>query len=119
MRLTLASGRGLLAGWLLAHTFPLLISHQEIGAWSAMGLGDRLRIGLAAIELLGAVLFAFEATVTTGLALLLTAFVIAALIHVRQGQVPWWLAGYALAAVLLRYFSRRAAPAAASGTAAR
>jgi hypothetical protein len=118
MRLTLASARGLLGGWLLAHTLPLLIDHREIGAWSAMGLGDQLRIALAAIELLGAVLFAFEATMSAGLALLLTAFVIAALIHIHHSQLPWWLAGYAIAALLLWYFSRKSASAAASGTAA-
>jgi hypothetical protein len=119
MRLRLASVRGLFGGWLLAHTLPLLIDHREIGTWQAIGLGDRLRIGLATIELLGAVLFAFEATVSTGLALLLTAFAIAALIHIHHGQVPWWLAGYAIAAVLLWYFSRNSASAAVSGITAR
>ncbi len=109
MRLTLASARGLLGGWLLAHTLPLLIDHREIGHWSAMGLGDPLRIALATIELLGAVLFAFEATVSVGLALLLAAIVIAALIHIHHGQAPWWLAGYAVAAGLLWYFSRKIA----------
>jgi len=118
MRLTLVSLRGLLGGWLLAHTLPLLISQQEIGGWSAMGLGDHLRIGLATIELLGAVLFALEATVNAGLALLLTAFVIAALIHIHHGQAAGWLAGYAIATVLLWYFSRKSASAAASGATA-
>jgi hypothetical protein len=119
MRLTLASARGLFGGWLLAHTLPLLIDHREIGAWQAIGLGDHLRIALAAIELLGAVLFAFEATLSAGLALLLVAFAIAALIHFHHGQIPWWLAGYAIASVLLWYFSRKSASAAARGSAAR
>jgi hypothetical protein len=118
VRLTLASARGLFGGWLLAHTLPLLIDHREIGVWQAIGLGDHLRIGLAAIELLGAVLFAFEATVRAGLALLLTAFVIAALIHIHHGQLPWWLAGYAIAAVLLWHFGRKSASSAASGSTA-
>ena len=111
MPLMLASGRGLLGGWLVAHTLPLLIDHRDISAWTAIGLGDHLRLGLGTIELLGAVLFAFEATITTGFVLLLVAFVIAAIIHIHNGQVPWWLAGYAVAAVPLWYYSRRSAAA--------
>jgi hypothetical protein len=111
MPLMLASGRGLLGGWLVAHTLPLLVGHQEVAAWAAMGLGDHLRLGLATIELLGAVLFAFDATVTTGFVLLLMAFVIAAVIHIHHGQAPWWLACYAVATALLWHFSRRSATA--------
>jgi hypothetical protein len=103
MRTILASGRGLLSGWLIAATVPLLTDARAIAAWSATGLWDPFRSGLAGIELLGAALFAFEATVVAGLVLLLGSFVAAALIHVHHYQMPWWLALYALAALVLWY----------------
>jgi hypothetical protein len=48
MRLSLASGRGLPGGWLIAMTIPLLADPRVIAAWSAAGLYDQYRIGLAA-----------------------------------------------------------------------
>jgi hypothetical protein len=78
MRVILASGRGLLSGWLIAATVPLLVDSHSIAAWSAAGVGDGWRVGLAAMELLGAALFAFEVPAVAGFALLLASFVIAA-----------------------------------------
>lgn len=36
-----ASGRGLLSGWLIAATITLLVDPHIIAAWSAAGVGDR------------------------------------------------------------------------------
>ena len=108
MRVILASGRGLLSGWLIAATIPLLIDPHTIVAWSAAGLGNRSRVGLAAIELLGAALFAFELPVVTGFVLLLASFIAAAVIHIHHDEMPWWLAVYSFAGILLLYFTRRA-----------
>jgi hypothetical protein len=66
VRVILASGRGLLSGWIIAMTVPLLMSAHAIEASSYAGLGDASRIGLARVELLGAVLFAFEVPVAAG-----------------------------------------------------
>jgi hypothetical protein len=107
MRVTLGSCRGILSGWLIAATVPLLADPRSIAAWTATGLGDRSRIGLAAAELLGAALFAFELTAAAGFALLLAAFVVVATLHIHHREVPWWLAAYALAGVVLLYFTRR------------
>lgn len=108
MRVILASGRGLLSGWLIAATIPLLIDPHTIAAWSAASLADRSRVGLATIELLGAALFAFELPVVAGFALLLTSFIAAAVIHIHHNEMPWWLAVYSIAVILLLYFTRRA-----------
>jgi len=108
MRVILASSRGLLSGWLIAATIPLLIDAHTIVAWSAAGLGNRSRVGLAAIELLGAALFAFELPVVAGSALLLASFIAAAVIHIQHDEMPWWLAVYSFAGILLLYFTRRA-----------
>jgi hypothetical protein len=113
MRVTVASGRGLLSGWLIAATIPLLIDPHTIAAWSAAGVGDRWRLGLAAIELLGAVLFAFELPAVVGFALLLASFALAAVIHISRDETPWWLAVYLIAGILLLYCTRRARPQAA------
>jgi len=101
VRLTLASARGLLSGWIIALTIPLLIDPRTIAAWSAAGLGGRPRLLLAVIELLGAALFAFETSVVAGLVLLMLTFVAAGAAHLHQGQIPWWLLAYAIAATLL------------------
>ena len=108
MRLILASGRGLLSGWLIALTIPLLIDPHTIAVWSAAGLGDRSRVGLAIIELLGAALFAFEVPIVVGLSLLFASFIPAAAIHIRHNEMPWWLGAYAIAGLLLLHFTRRA-----------
>ena len=71
MRVILTSGQGLLSGWLIAATIPLLIDPHTIAAWFVAGLGDRSRVGLASVELFGAALFAFELSVVAGFALLL------------------------------------------------
>jgi hypothetical protein len=101
MRLTLASARGLLSGWIIALTIPLLNDPRTIAAWSAAGLGGRSRLLLAAIELLGAALFAFETSVRAGLVLLVLIFLAAGAAHLHQGRIPWWLLAYAIAAILL------------------
>ena len=85
MRLILASARGLLSGWIIALTVPLLIDPHAIAAWSAAGLGNRSRTLLAAAELLGAALFAFETPILVGLALLVVSFIVAAIVHLQQG----------------------------------
>ena len=108
MRLALASGRGLLGGFLIALTIPLLGDPHSIAAWSAMGLGAGTRVALALAELLGAALFAFEFAVVWGGALLIAAFAAAALLHMRQGELPWWLAAFALVAAALLYLTLRA-----------
>jgi hypothetical protein len=107
MRVILASGRGLLGGWLMAMTVPLLHDPRAIAGWSAAGLHDTIRIGLAATELIGAALFAIERTAASGLVLLLISFSAAAAIHLRLGDRPWWLAGYAIAGILLFYLTHR------------
>jgi len=101
MRLILASARGLLSGWIIALTVPLLIDPHAIAAWSAAGLGNRSRTLLAAVELLGAALFAFETPILVGLALLIVSFIVAAVVHLQQGAMPWWLVAYTVAAMLL------------------
>lgn len=108
MRVSLASGRGLLGGWLMAMAIPLLIDPRAIAGWSAAGFHDHLRIALAVIELLGAALFAFESSAVAGFLLLLASFIAAAAIHLHHGDKPWWLAVYAAAAILLLHFTRRA-----------
>jgi hypothetical protein len=107
MRVTLGSCRGILSGWLIAATVALLADPRSIAAWTATGLGDRSRIGLAAVELLGAALFAFELTASAGFALLLASFLVAATLHIHHREIPWWLAVYALAAILMLYLTRR------------
>jgi hypothetical protein len=107
MRMMLASGRGLLGGWLIAMAIPLLMDPRAIAAWSATGFHDHIRIGLAAIEVLGGALFAFEGSAVAGLVLLLASFVAAAAIHLYHGDRPWWLAAYSTAGILLLYFTRR------------
>jgi hypothetical protein len=97
VRIILASARGLLGGWLIAMTIPLLINQRAITALSAAGLHDQYRVALAAIEMLGAALFAFEAPAAVGLVLLLASFIAAAAIHLYHGDKPWWLAVYATA----------------------
>jgi hypothetical protein len=108
VRVNLASGRGLLAGWLIALTIPLLFDPHSIAAWSAAGLGDASRIALAAIEVAGAALFAFERVALAGFALLLASFIPAAVIHVHHDEAPWRLALYSIAALLLSLYTRRA-----------
>lgn len=107
MRVSLASCRGLLSGWLIAATIRLLIDPNTIAVWSAAGLGSRLRIALSTIELLGAAMFAFERSVTPGMVLLLASFALAGAVHVHDGQLPWWLAAYSMAGLLLLYLTRR------------
>jgi len=108
VRVMLASGRGLLGGWLIAATIPLLFNPHAIAAWSAAGLGDGTRIALAAIEIAGAALFAFDRAALAGCVLMLPTFISAADIHVRHDDAPWWLALYSIAAILLLLFTRRA-----------
>lgn len=88
-------------------TVPLLHDPHAIAGLSAAGLHDPLRIGLAATELMGAALFAFEATAGAALLLLLISFAVAAVIHLHLGDKPWWLAAYAIAGILLLYFTHR------------
>jgi DoxX-like family len=112
MRVTVASGRGLLAGWLIAATLPLLLNPHSVAAWSSTGLGDPARVALAAVELLGAALFAFERTIVAGFALLVASFVAAAVIHLHHDEMPWWLIAYAVTAILLLYCTRIKVPSA-------
>lgn len=107
MRVVVASSRGILSGWLIKATLPLLVSPHAIAEWTAAGVGDRARIALAVIELLGAALFAFERSVLAGFILLVLSFAYAALIHVLHGEMPWWLGGYSAAGALLLYLTRR------------
>ena len=86
MRVLLASTRGLLSGGLIAVAAPLLVN-ADPGAVRPV-IGHHLVAGLAAIELLGAALFAFETTVAAGAALLLVAFTAATLIHAHHQQIP-------------------------------
>jgi hypothetical protein len=107
MPLIMASARGLLGGWLLAGTVRLITDTAAIGAWTVAGLHDWARFGLAAAELLGAALFAFEPLIVAGFVLLIGSFVFAAAVHVHLGKAPWHLALYALVATVLLYFSQR------------
>jgi len=108
VRTRLASGRGLLGGWLIATTMPLLFNPHTIAAWSATGLGDASRIALASVEIAVAALFAFERATVAGFALLLASFIPAAVIHVHHDGAPWWLALYSIAAIPLLFLTRRA-----------
>lgn len=108
MRVVVASTRGILSGWLIKATLPLLVSPHAIAEWTAAGVGDRTRVALAATELLGAALFAFERSVVAGFTLLALSFADAAVIHVQHGEMPWWLGGYFAASALLLYWTRRA-----------
>jgi hypothetical protein len=114
VRVSLASSRGLLGGWLIAASAPLLLDPHMIAQWHAAGLGDWSRVVLATLEILGAAMFAFERTGLAGFALLLASFVSAAVIHLHHGQAPWWLAVYAIMGAVLLYFTRRA-PRAGAG----
>jgi hypothetical protein len=114
IRLIAASARGLLGGWLLALAVPLLSDAVTISEWSASGLRDQARSGLAIVEILGAALFAFEPLITIGFALLLAALAFAAALHIHFGKAPWHLLFYALISTLLLYLtkhSRRIDPA--------
>jgi len=104
---TLASGRGLLGGWLIAATIPLLFNPHTVAAWSAAGLGDEFRVALAAIEIVGSALFAFERAAIAGGTLLLASFVPAAVIHVHHDEAPWRLALYSIVVILLLFLTRR------------
>jgi hypothetical protein len=105
--MNLSSCRGLLSGWLVAASVPLLVNPHTVAAASAAGLGDHVRITLATAEIVGAALFAFERTVMAGFALLLMTFVLAAVIHVHHGEMPFWLAAYAIAGAILMYLTQR------------
>ncbi len=107
MRVILGSWRGIMSGWLIAATVPLLADPRSIGAWTAAGLSDEARIGLATAELFGAGLFAFEITAAAGFALLLGSFIAVATIHIHHREMPWWLAAYSIAGLLLLYLTRR------------
>jgi hypothetical protein len=96
------------SGWLIKATIPLLGSPDAIAEWSAAGVGSGARVSLAAIELLGAVLFAFEWPITIGFSLLSLCFAYAAAIHVQHAEMPWLLGGYVVAGALLLYWTRRA-----------
>jgi hypothetical protein len=108
VRLAIASARGVLSGWLLAATLPLLVSPHAIAEWTAAGLGDWARVALAVTELLGAALFAFEWSAITGFVLLALSFAYAGFIHLQHGKTPWWLGGYYVASLVLLYWTRRA-----------
>ncbi len=107
MRVILGSCRGIMSGWLIAATVPLLADPRSIGAWTAAGLSDEARIGLATAELFGAGLFAFELTAAAGFALLVGSFIVAATIHIHHREMPWWLAAYSIAGLFLLYLTRR------------
>ena len=85
----------------------MITDTATIGAWTVAGRHDWARFGLAAAELLGAVLFAVEPLIVAGFVLLVGSFAFAAAVHVHLGKAPWHLAFYALVATLLLYFSRR------------
>jgi hypothetical protein len=108
VRVAIASTRGILSGWLFAATLPLLVSPHAIAEWTAAGLGDWARVGLAVTELLGAALFAFEWSAIAGFVLLALSFAYAAFIHLQHGKMPWWLGGYCVASLVLFYWTRRA-----------
>ena len=107
MRLALDSCRGLFAGWVIAATVPLLVSSVAIAEWSAIGFGDRYRIALAAVEILGALLFAFRRLASLGAGLLLLSFLVAGALHFEHGYWPWWLGLYAVVVVVLERGTRR------------
>jgi DoxX-like family len=91
VRVAVASARGILGGWLLKATLPLLVSPHAIAEWTAAGVGDPARVALAVVELLGAVLFAFEWTAVVGFLLLTLSFAYAVAIHIQHGEMPWWI----------------------------
>jgi hypothetical protein len=98
----------LLSGWLIAVTVRLLTDPYAVAAWSAAGAGERSRVGLASVELLGAALFAFDTSVVAGFVLLLGSFIGAAAIHIHHGELPWWLAAYSAAGIIMLYCTLRA-----------
>jgi hypothetical protein len=108
VRVVVASIRGILGGWLIKATLPLLVSPHAIAEWTAAGIGDRARVTLAIVELLGAALFVFEWSTLAGFILLTLSFAYAAVIHVQHGEMPWWLGIYLVTSALLLYWTRRA-----------
>jgi hypothetical protein len=108
MKVALAGCRGLLGGWIVAVTIPLLLAPAAIAQSSVIGLGDRSRIALASAEILGALLFPFQRVVTAGAVLLLAAFLVAAALHFHHGEWPWRLGAYAAAVIVLERFTIRA-----------
>lgn len=118
VRLALDSCRGFVAGWIAAVTVPLLVSPATIAEWSALGLGDVARVALGAGEIAGALLFAFRRVATPGAAILLVAFVVAAVLHAGHGYRPWWLGAYALVVVALERATSRQRPSSEYGVGA-
>jgi len=116
VRVDLAAARGLLAGWIVAVTLPLLFKAATIAEWASIGLGDRARWTLASIEIIGALLFAFERTVIPGAVLLITTFLAAAALHIRHGLWPWWLASYAVIVLVLTWVTAKPAARAQAAT---
>jgi hypothetical protein len=107
VRVILSSCRGLLSGWLVALSMPLLVHAHTIAASSAAGLGDHARVALATGEIFGAALFAFERTAIAGFALLLMTFALAAVVHVHHGEMPYSLAAYSVVGAILLYLTQR------------
>ena len=108
MRVNLAAARGLLAGWIVAVTVPLLIDAATIAAWTGSGLGARSRWTLALAEISGALLFAFQHTVAVGMVLLIGTFLVAAALHVHHGLWPSRLGIYALCVIVLARATQQA-----------
>ena len=66
----------------------MITDTATIRAWTVAGLRDWARFGLAAAELLGAVLFAVEPLIVAGFVLLVGSFVFAAAVH-GQGALAF------------------------------
>jgi hypothetical protein len=99
--------RGIAADWVVAATVPPLVSSVTIAEWSAIGFGDRPRIAPGTVEILGALLCAFQRLVSLGTGLLIPGFLVARALHIMQGYWSWWLGRYVALVVILEHSSRR------------
>ncbi|HEX8815992.1 MAG TPA: DoxX family protein [Terriglobales bacterium] len=65
----------------------LLFAHSAAESFAKTHLPQWLRVGIAAVELLGAVLFLLPPTMLAGGRILLGTFLVAAAVHLLHGQV--------------------------------
>lgn len=82
-------------------TSQLLVNPSVVASYAASGLPTGGRIVLCGVELVAAVLFVPRPTVWLGVAGLLGSFATAGWVHLRLGQPPNLLAGYAVIVVAL------------------
>jgi hypothetical protein len=118
IRAALVAVRLAVALFLGLATLQLLVNPPVVAAYAASGLPTGRRIALCCVEMLAAVLFVPRPTVWLGAAGLLASFTTAGWVHLRLGQPPKLLAGYAVVVLTLALatgLAHRSEPAAGSG----